>query len=251
MGSIGYRRDGSGYEKGDDGRITRNFGGPGATKTPQTPPRKPTNAPGTAQNQPNPLEELTKKFKTLPKPQRTPELSRPSRTPQVGDSNVFVVPGGQGFDFAVRVCRPGDRFGREGVFVNTGEPIIEFWDTRHPTKDTYSGHLGQFVSSYYASTFLEGREGGRGTAGLDLDGGVPSWTIDGDGVRKVADEFIQRAGLKKTLDDETFNYSWDTDPTHWEDNKFGCNSCDVIGGVVDTRAGYCPDCLYTVVYQSA
>lgn len=46
---------------------------------------------------------------------------------------------------------------------------------------------GQFVSSYYISTFLEGnwkRERGRG---LNLNGGVPEWSITGQTMDDIMD----------------------------------------------------------------
>lgn len=46
---------------------------------------------------------------------------------------------------------------------------------------------GQFVSSYYISTFLEGdwkRERGRG---LNLNGGVPEWCITGQTMDSIMD----------------------------------------------------------------
>jgi hypothetical protein len=44
--------------------------------------------------------------------------------------------------------------------------------------------FGQFVSSYYTKTFLEIQ------SGLNMQGGVPNWTLDAENVQKVQ-EFIR------------------------------------------------------------
>ena len=55
--------------------------------------------------------------------------------------------------------------------------IVSFWDRRYPHKSIPgTDEMGQFISAYYVDTMLE-HEHGRG---LDLDGGVPSWSVDAD-----------------------------------------------------------------------
>ena len=57
--------------------------------------------------------------------------------------------------------------------------MVEILDTEnaHPTFSP----RGQFVSSYYASTLLEHRDG----AGIDLHGGVPAWTMNAGDVSQM------------------------------------------------------------------
>tara|TARA_R110000868_G_scaffold171727_1_gene407492 strand:+ start:56 stop:337 length:282 start_codon:yes stop_codon:yes gene_type:complete len=69
--------------------------------------------------------------------------------------------------FNFRLIRKGDRYGRNDVLTHDkAEPVIEFYDPRYPHTA-----LGQFVSSYYVSTFL------GVNSGLMLHGGVPAWTM--------------------------------------------------------------------------
>lgn len=55
--------------------------------------------------------------------------------------------------------------------------IISFYDARFIEGFT---EYGQFISSYFVSTFFE-----RGYSGLCLDGGIPDWTVSADGIEKV------------------------------------------------------------------
>ena len=72
----------------------------------------------------------------------------------------------------VRIIRPGYAYGRNNVLTNdSGRDLVEFWDSR----------FSQFVSRYYADTLLKSPL----THGLDLQGDVPSWKIDGSTMQKV------------------------------------------------------------------
>lgn len=67
--------------------------------------------------------------------------------------------------------------------INSGAPLVEFYDKRY-------GHTpdGQFVSRYELGSVLEQNR----FAGLNLNGGIPAWTVDGDSmslVRKWLDTF--------------------------------------------------------------
>ena len=65
------------------------------------------------------------------------------------------------------------------------EPIVEFYDINS---------FGQFVSAYYVSTTLKGWG-----YGLDLDGGIYSWTIDGpnmDAIRAWIEQECQANGYQ-------------------------------------------------------
>jgi hypothetical protein len=80
--------------------------------------------------------------------------------------------------FTVRMVSVGDY--RMGNRVNDGpEPIVEFYDARYTEDFT---EFGQFVSSYYVSSF---REDTRFPHGLSLYGGVDSWYISWYNVKEV------------------------------------------------------------------
>lgn len=84
-----------------------------------------------------------------------------------------------GRPWAVRIVRPGDTYGRTGAFTVRDAPLVEFYDLANPA--TF-GTTGQFVSRYGADTLL-GRAPFDGcrigeTSGLDLDTGIPEWSLD-------------------------------------------------------------------------
>jgi hypothetical protein len=72
-----------------------------------------------------------------------------------------------GIPFLVLDLKPG----QVGAYpVARAERQVEFYDARFPHT-----RYGQFVSRYYADTLLTGR-----LRGLNLNGGVPNWSIDAD-----------------------------------------------------------------------
>lgn len=85
---------------------------------------------------------------------------------------VTSVTNGNGLSFAVRLVEKGDKYGRNLCLPHDEDrPMVEFFDMRYPHTE-----LGQFVSRYYADTLM--KHGFR--RGLDLDSGVPDWSVDGD-----------------------------------------------------------------------
>lgn len=71
----------------------------------------------------------------------------------------------------------------EAESVGLGQPIVEFWDMSQNRK---SFPKGQFVSSYYLGDLhLDNR------SGIELDGGVAAWSIEG-GDFEVARQFIEQ-----------------------------------------------------------
>lgn len=72
----------------------------------------------------------------------------------------------------------------EAESIGLGQPIVEFWDM---SQNRARFPKGQFVSSYYLSDLR--LDDGR--SGIDLDGGVSSWTIEG-GDFAVARQFIKQ-----------------------------------------------------------
>lgn len=95
--------------------------------------------------------------------------------PEVMTDTLLTVVSDEGTPWLVRIVREGDRYGLNDCLVHDDpKPLVEFYDLRHMHTDR-----GQFVSRYYAGT-LQGHAGG-----LNLDGGVPSWTIDGGTFSRV------------------------------------------------------------------
>ena len=86
-----------------------------------------------------------------------------------------------GLAFTMRIVRKGDRWGlNDALTHNLDDPYVEFYDQRY-TKGF--GPRGQFVSRYYLSTLVEDRE--RLADGLDLYGGVASWSLDRQAMREM------------------------------------------------------------------
>ena len=97
----------------------------------------------------------------------------------------------------VHLVFPGDRYGATGSLVydpadadefGMGLPMVEFYDLEARERNPLEWPVGQFVTRYYMSTLmnLDGRnpecaagEGLEHRNSLVLDGGVPSWRIDG------------------------------------------------------------------------
>lgn len=91
---------------------------------------------------------------------------------------TMTVTADNGITFLARIVREGDTYGRNRCLTHDEPmPLVEFYDTRYSHTE-----FGQFVSRYYADT-IAGLPSGRG---LDLDGGVPNWTIDGESMRFVS-----------------------------------------------------------------
>lgn len=95
-----------------------------------------------------------------------------------------------GVRFCARLLTEGDSYGRSGImsWEHENRPGVEFYDTRYPHTE-----FGQFVGRYYVETILEQ----KGHVGLNLDCGIPDWSIDADAmaiVRKWLRE--QTAGPK-------------------------------------------------------
>jgi hypothetical protein len=95
-----------------------------------------------------------------------------------------------GVPFNVRMVFPGDAYGLNDCLTydpsdkpwsKPGDPLVEFYDARQdPAR---FGPRGQFVSRYYLSTLLEGDP----ARGLNLQGGVPSWSLDGQALTRAVE----------------------------------------------------------------
>ena len=80
----------------------------------------------------------------------------------------------------VKILEQGDAYGLDNCLTHDGvEPLVEFYDGRYIEN---FGILGQFVSRYYVETILEGNN-----TGLNLHGGVESWSIGHEGMKEVRD----------------------------------------------------------------
>ena len=77
--------------------------------------------------------------------------------------------------YNVQVVFNQDRYGRTGILVNEGEPLVEFYDSRYPCKGEHNGDLGQLTSRYYISTLL--KDAALENHGLCLHGGVKDWNL--------------------------------------------------------------------------
>lgn len=74
-----------------------------------------------------------------------------------------------GHSFSYDIVKDGERYGYTGNLVHEGKPLIAFYDA-----DTR-----QMVSRYYFDS-VNTPEHLSGRQGLNLEGGVPAWTIDGE-----------------------------------------------------------------------
>ena len=83
--------------------------------------------------------------------------------------------------FNVRVVNKGEKYGLDFCLThNSDKPLVEFYDTRYPHTE-----FGQFVSRYYVETIL-GEDGyGSEEGGLNLDGGIPEWTVSAKDMETV------------------------------------------------------------------
>lgn len=80
--------------------------------------------------------------------------------------------------FNVRIVNKGEKYGRDFCLTHDGDkPMVEFYDARYPHTE-----FGQFVSRYYVETILG--DGNKKT-GLNLDGGVPEWTVSAEDMATV------------------------------------------------------------------
>lgn len=92
--------------------------------------------------------------------------------------SITTVRNAEGRQFAVRIVRTGDAYGRNNVLTHDKDkPLVEFYDLSYPDK---FGPDGQFVSRYYADDLLAGPH-----RGLAMDFGIPAWSLDADSFGKV------------------------------------------------------------------
>ncbi len=102
----------------------------------------------------------------------------------------------KGLSFNIRVVKVGDSYGldrclthkrdpkaRPGSLAERAEPMIEFYDAELQGDARFDPE-GQFVARYYVSSLALIKADG---VGLDLQGDVPEWKIDGKALAPVLD----------------------------------------------------------------
>lgn len=99
-------------------------------------------------------------------------------------TQIKVVGGlGKEIPILVNLVKPGEKYGQGGGVVNVGNAtIVEFYDLRHPgfALANPENIPGQFISRYLSNTIMEIDEDG-----LNLDGGVPEWTVDKAAIKRI------------------------------------------------------------------
>ena len=84
-----------------------------------------------------------------------------------------------GVTFAVRIVRPGEGYGLSRAATNnTGHTMVEVFDALYAGKAEFDPE-GQIIAQYRVDTLLSDSNT-LTNYGLDLQGGVPVWSIDGD-----------------------------------------------------------------------
>lgn len=81
---------------------------------------------------------------------------------------IFTIKSVNGVEWNVMIVNSGDMDSHD--CLNDGAPLVEFFDGVN------------FVASYYVSTILECE---AEKCGLNLDGGVPEWSIDASSMLKI------------------------------------------------------------------
>ena len=92
-----------------------------------------------------------------------------------------------GRPWGIQVILTGDTYGRSNSIVNDRDPMVEFYSERR----VHEGRNPHFVSRYYIKTLKSDKYGPKhpGHYGLDLQGGVPGWSVSAEGMRLVM-EFV-------------------------------------------------------------
>lgn len=106
---------------------------------------------------------------------------------QIG--KAYSYPAFQAGKWKCVLIPPGSPYGRLQCLTNEGETLVEFYDCG-VSKETFPA--GQFVSRYYLETLCTNDFGsslremaGQGTS-FCLDGGIPSWRIEGMELTEIA-----------------------------------------------------------------
>lgn len=91
----------------------------------------------------------------------------------------FSNPGAPLATLLVRLVPEGGTYGLDLSSTHMErDPLVEFWDPNHPHTDLGAGVFGQFINRYTLSTLSAIPDG----QGIDLEGGVPAWTLSAAGL---------------------------------------------------------------------
>ena len=88
-----------------------------------------------------------------------------------------------GRPWGIQIILTGDTYGRSNSIVNDRGPMVEFYDSSR----VHEGRNPQFVSRYNIEV-LKGDEYGPahpGPHGLNLQGGVPGWSVSAEAMHLV------------------------------------------------------------------
>jgi hypothetical protein len=101
----------------------------------------------------------------------------------------FTITNDKGRPFLVRVVFPGDLYGLNDCLTHNGPGVmVEFYDHSPEIVETFckagQGDRGQFVSRYNIETLCKDAAS-LYERGLNLQGSVPGWAVDGDALRPV------------------------------------------------------------------
>lgn len=129
----------------------------------------------------------------------------------------------------VRIVRPGERHGLNGMLTNdTDEELVEFYDARYDfaqsDPDIYTKWLpfgGQFIARYYWET-LSGqdgysRSGGEYPRGLDLQGDEPAWKVDAASMKEVMSWLRDQIGQTESKESRVVESAFGLVPTTADD----------------------------------
>jgi hypothetical protein len=116
--------------------------------------------------------------------------------------NTQVIKNHQtGHEFRMRLVNQGDAYGLGMQLTHeNADPMVEFYDAAYDFDTSPEGEvLGQYVSRYNLST-LTGEDGWSPSIfdaglGLNLEGGVPAWTIDAKGMADVKEALIEMGAI--------------------------------------------------------
>ena len=88
-----------------------------------------------------------------------------------------------GRPWGIQIILTGDTYGRSNSIVNDRDPMVEFYDESR----VHEGRNPQFVNRYNIEVLKGDKYGPAhpGPYGLDLQGGVPGWSLSAEAMHLV------------------------------------------------------------------
>jgi hypothetical protein len=116
---------------------------------------------------------------------------------ELQNDTIVEVPG-QDRIFIARVIQAGERYGRNRVLLNNGQPLVCFFDSknRFPEGDVDEQHYGQATGGQYHLETLLAHDP---ASGLDLYGGVDVWKVPAESMPALL-AFLSRQRKKPIRD---------------------------------------------------